>query len=258
MPDIGPTLRDARLRAKIDMNEVERVTKIRTKYLRALEDEDWDLLPGPTFVKSFLRTYGDYLGLDSRMLVDEFRMRYERPSDAELAPLRAGSQPRERHGRARPRWLSRAFVAALFIALIAALVALGEWKGGNGPSGPAGDASGAGGAAARHHARRHGTPGAHRRAARRVRLRIVPTGTVYVCLVDGKGHKLIAGRTLRAGQSLPTYRAKRLKITLGNAEVRMTVDGRRVSVAHSSQPTGYAFGPGGQRRLPSSQQPTCG
>ena len=45
--DIGQTLRDARLRQKIDMTEVEAATKIRAKYLRALENEEWDLLPGP-------------------------------------------------------------------------------------------------------------------------------------------------------------------------------------------------------------------
>ncbi len=47
------------MRAKIDINEVEVRTKIRAKYLRAIENEEWDLLPGEVYVKSFLRTYGD-------------------------------------------------------------------------------------------------------------------------------------------------------------------------------------------------------
>jgi cytoskeletal protein RodZ len=64
MPDIGETLRDARMRARIDVSEIEAKTKIRAKYLRALENEEWSLLPGPTFVKSFLRTYAQALGLD--------------------------------------------------------------------------------------------------------------------------------------------------------------------------------------------------
>src|ERR687890_613122 len=68
MPEIGETLREARMRRRIDMTEVETATKIRGKYLRALENEEWDLLPGPTFVKTFLRTYAEYLGLDSRLL----------------------------------------------------------------------------------------------------------------------------------------------------------------------------------------------
>ena len=65
MPEIGSTLREARMRARIDITEVEQATKIRAKYLRALENEEWNLLPGSTFIKSFLREYADYLGLDA-------------------------------------------------------------------------------------------------------------------------------------------------------------------------------------------------
>ena len=82
MPEIGDQLRETRMRSRIDITEVEAATKIRAKYLRALENEEWDLLPGPTFVKTFLRTYADYLGLDARMLVEEYRQRYERPEPA--------------------------------------------------------------------------------------------------------------------------------------------------------------------------------
>src|SRR5438477_274524 len=73
MPEIGETLREARMRAKIDVSEVEAATKIRAKYLRALENEEWGLLPGPTFVRSFLRTYPVYLCLidsSGRRLID--------------------------------------------------------------------------------------------------------------------------------------------------------------------------------------------
>ena len=104
MADIGPTLREARLRARIDITEVETKTKIRAKYLRAIENEEWDLLPGTVYVKSFLKTYGDYLGLDSRLLIDEFKRRYERPTDHELRPISSISRERERAAR-EPRGL---------------------------------------------------------------------------------------------------------------------------------------------------------
>src|SRR5215469_18110967 len=97
--EIGATLREARMRARIDISEVEVSTKIRAKYLRALENEEWDLLPGPVYVKSFLKTYGDFLGLDSRLLVDEFKRRYERPSDHELRPIASLGRERERGPR---------------------------------------------------------------------------------------------------------------------------------------------------------------
>src|ERR671923_318039 len=102
MPEIGETLREARMRRRIDMTEVETATKIRGKYLRALENEEWELLPGPTFVKSFLRTYAEYLGLDARLLVEEYRQRYERPAPQELTPFGTN----RRRGRARRRRLA--------------------------------------------------------------------------------------------------------------------------------------------------------
>ena len=73
MADIGSLLRETRIRKKIDITTVEDATKIRAKYLRALENEEWVVLPGPTYVKTFLRTYAQFLGLDPRLLVEEYR-----------------------------------------------------------------------------------------------------------------------------------------------------------------------------------------
>ena len=87
MAEIGATLREARMRAHIDVSEIEAQTKIRAKYLRALENEEWDLLPGPTFVKSFLRTYGQALGLDAKALVDEYKREWEIPSELERTEI---------------------------------------------------------------------------------------------------------------------------------------------------------------------------
>src|ERR1700754_1440016 len=99
MPEVGATLREARMRQRIDITDMEVRTKIRAKYLRALENEEWDLLPGPTYVKSFLRTYADALGLDSRALVEEYKLRHERLSDVDLQPI----SPRTARERARER-----------------------------------------------------------------------------------------------------------------------------------------------------------
>src|SRR2546421_5614965 len=138
MPDIGDTLRDARMRAHIDVSEIEAKTKIRAKYLRALENEEWSLLPGPTFVKSFLRTYAQALGLDGKALVEQYRMSEENPSDALLEPIATASQrARQRAGAARapsrPARPSRAYVALVgFIVLIIALLVYGLASGGSG------------------------------------------------------------------------------------------------------------------------------
>jgi cytoskeleton protein RodZ len=103
MAEIGATLREARMRARIDVSEIEAGTKIRAKYLRALENEEWDLLPGPTFVKSFLRTYGQALGLDGRALVEEYKLHYEHSGES-VEPVQqsaaGGRRPGGRRGTA--------------------------------------------------------------------------------------------------------------------------------------------------------------
>src|SRR5271166_6337835 len=99
MPEIGETLRDARMRARIDVSEIEAKTKIRAKYLRALENEEWGLLPGPTFVKSFLRTYAEALDLDAKALVEEYRRHHERPSEAMLEPIVSTPQSKRPRNR---------------------------------------------------------------------------------------------------------------------------------------------------------------
>src|SRR3712207_8164917 len=98
MPEIGATLRETRMRQRIDITDMEVRTKIRAKYLRALENEEWDLLPGPTYVRSFLRTYAEALGLDAKLLVEEFKLRHDPLETGELHPIRRPTQ-RERDRR---------------------------------------------------------------------------------------------------------------------------------------------------------------
>jgi len=87
--EIGNSLREARLRQGLDFIEIEQSTKIRGKYLRALEDEQFDVLPAQTYVKGFLRSYADYLGLDGQLYVDEFNSRYVRGEFEEEEEQRA-------------------------------------------------------------------------------------------------------------------------------------------------------------------------
>jgi hypothetical protein len=89
--EIGNSLREARLRQGLDFFEIEQSTKIRGKYLRALEDEQFEVLPAQTYVKGFLRSYADHLGLDGQLYVDEFNSRYVRgelEDEEEQRPLK--------------------------------------------------------------------------------------------------------------------------------------------------------------------------
>ena len=92
------------MRQRLDIADVEERTKIRAKYLRALENEEWGLLPGPTFVKTFLRTYAEAVGVDPYLLVEEYRLGEERsdaPEFQPLAPMPARDR-RDRRGGRRP------------------------------------------------------------------------------------------------------------------------------------------------------------
>jgi cytoskeletal protein RodZ len=269
MADIGATLREARMRAKIDINEVETRTKIRAKYLRAIENEEWSLLPGDVYVKSFLRTYADYLGLDSRQLIDDYKRRYERPTDHEMrqiAPLArerdrrdrgprpAGPprSPRQPRGPLIPPW---ALIGAVLIVVVVALYFLGIHNGGKSPTTTSTTTQQA-----------RSTPTTPKRAGHRsrthteattVRLQLVPTGAVYVCLVDGTGKRLIPGEIFNVGQTIPTKKSSKLLLTLGNASVRMKVNGVTVPVPSTGKPVGFDLTPASHTMLPSGKQPQC-
>ena len=131
MPEIGDQLRETRMRQRIDITEVEAATKIRAKYLRALENEEWDLLPGPTFVKTFLRTYADYLGLDARNLVEQYRSRYERTSAGDLAPF--GTSLGTRRSRSRRSLLSPWILILVALVVLVGVLALIGTLGGDEP-----------------------------------------------------------------------------------------------------------------------------
>jgi cytoskeleton protein RodZ len=232
MPEIGETLREARMRRRIDMAEVESATKIRAKYLRALESEEWELLPGPTFVKTFLRTYADYLELDSRLLVEEYKQRFERPAGMDVTPLNLRRQRRRR--RVAPRIGPGLVVVLGIVVLLVALYLLGV-SGGNDETQPP---------AAVETATPTKTPSQDKKKkqatpARPMRVSIAATGQVYVCMEDSRGRAIVDKETLEAGQQTRTFRGRRFKVTFGTAAARIHQNGKSYRVATSKDPVGY-------------------
>ena len=129
MFEIGTSLREARLRQGVDLPRVEADTKIRAKYLRALEDEKFEVLPAETYVKGFLRTYAEYLGLDGQLYVDEFNSRF---AAVEEPPLAAASS-----GRPRPRPVESNFVVVTLAGIVAVTVlVVVAWRFSSGESSP--------------------------------------------------------------------------------------------------------------------------
>jgi cytoskeleton protein RodZ len=123
--EIGNSLRETRERQSLDFPELEHATKIRAKYLRALEEERFELLPSHTYVKGFLRSYAEHLGLDGRLYVDEYNSRYVIGEDD--APLSTRRVPAARRRRSDRRESSVVLLALMSIGLVTALV-IAAWR----------------------------------------------------------------------------------------------------------------------------------
>ena len=120
MFEIGGSLREARLKRNLTSADVQKAIRIRDRYLQALEEERWEFLPGDAYVKGFLRTYADYLGLDGNLYVEEYNSRFARPDEPQLVPerfARSGS-PFGGVGFLRPL-----IVVAVIVAIVAGLAA---------------------------------------------------------------------------------------------------------------------------------------
>jgi helix-turn-helix protein len=117
--EIGNSLREARERQGLGYPEIELATKIRAKYIRALEEEDFTSIPGDAYIRGFLRTYAEYLGLDGDVYVDEYASRFITSWRDELPP-----RPERRRIRTRERHLERRAVLLVLagIVLVAVLV----------------------------------------------------------------------------------------------------------------------------------------
>jgi len=246
MPSIGETLRQARMRQRLDIADVEERTKIRAKYLRALENEEFGMLPGPTFVKTFLRTYAEALGLDPQRLVEDYRTGYESAEEVEqvqsLGPPGVGRDRR----RGGPRLGGGSLVLLVAVGIVALLVAIGLASGDGDDGGDQASVTEPTETQARTEPRRE------RRRPRRVVLRIAPITPTYACLDRGAGTPVIFENTLSEPQ---TFRGKRLRVNLGKTDVKLRMNGKRVRVETGPNPVGFVFTPGGSRPLPLGQRP---
>jgi hypothetical protein len=227
------------MRQRVNIEELEGTTKIRAKYLRALENEEFGLLPGPTYVKSFLRTYAEKLGLDPHLLVEEYRAQYEPPEPVDFQPI--ASSPRDARRRPpAPRFGPGAAIVAAALALLVFLLILGLTGDEDEPkrtvdTGPAQTTP-------REKPRRRKEPAAG--PAKRVSMRVIPAVPTYVCIDRGADEVVFEG-TLAAPR---TFRAPdTLRINLGKRSARLRVNGRPVRFANGPDPVGFEFTRAGRR-----------
>jgi cytoskeleton protein RodZ len=249
MATIGDTLREARMRQRLDIADVEARTKIRAKYLRALENEEFGMLPGPTFVKTFLRTYAEALGLDPHRLVEEYRAAYESGDEVEqhIQSLGPPGLARDRR-RGGPLLGPGSALLLIVTAVVGALVAIGLLTGdeddgaGGGPSAETTPRT--------ETTRRQERP--QRRRPTRVVLRISPITPTYVCVDRGSGTPVVFENTIDAPE---TFRGRTLRVNLGKTDVEIMKNGRRVPVAQGPNPVGFEFTVRGRRPLPLGERP---
>jgi cytoskeletal protein RodZ len=265
MPPIGETLREARMRQRLDIADVEDRTKIRAKYLRALENEEWGLLPGPTFVKTFLRTYAEVVGVDPYLLVEEYRLTEEGSSESpEFQPLAAmPAHERRDRGRGsrrppqRPPRSGGLIAAAVVVVVVGFLLVLGLLGGGDDPG--EGDRQQAttttrtGPTAAQRQRRAQQRDREAAPAPTGVDVRIVPAEPTYVCVDRGPGTAVLFEDTLDAAR---TFRDPRqLRLNLGKRSARVMLNGEPVAVQPSGDPIALDLSRDGSNEVDAVEAP---
>lgn len=205
MFELGNSLREARVRQGLGFPQAELGTKIRSKYLRGLEEEQFDALPAETYVKGFLRTYAEFLGLDGQLYVDEYESRFA-ADVLDDAPARRPSRSRQHELSFERRAVALALVG---VTALAALVIV-AWKfGGSSPSAPS--------VLPRTSAAPNG-------------LVFSGAGTYLEVRHGSRDGKLLYAGTLRRGE-LNAVTGSRFWILLRHPHaLRMTLDGKPVSL----------------------------
>jgi Helix-turn-helix domain/RodZ C-terminal domain len=137
---IGDSLREARTRRGLSPADVHKAIRIRERYLTAIEEERWDMLPGEAYTKGFLRTYAEFLDLHSHLYVDEYNAQVHHDEEpASLVP----------HPTVETRRVHQGGVLVTLAAVLvlgAGVAALAAWRlGGSSTPGPGVQAPPAGG-----------------------------------------------------------------------------------------------------------------
>jgi transcriptional regulator with XRE-family HTH domain len=252
---VGTFLQEARNRRKIDLSEVEAATRIRLRYLSAIENEEWDVLPGGVYTRGFIRTYASFLGLDGDRLVEEYREgveRWNRAQDEQVrSPGRAGAGGAS-GGRTGAAMAALAVLAVIGVAAVAVL-AIPDGDGGRGGGAGRGSAP-----AAAPRTAGSGTVSPQPRPKPGISVRLAARAEVWVCVLNARGQAVVDGQILQAGAEEGPFRSGSFTVSFGNGEVEMQIDGREAEIPATSSPIGYAVDPSGElTRLDEAERPSC-
>jgi cytoskeleton protein RodZ len=246
---IGSVFHEARNRRKIDLSEVEAATRIRVRYLRAIENEEWDVLPGGVYTRGFIRTYAGFLGLDGERLAEDYRKSVEgaqRGPAPESAAALGSPPPERRWPLPRGSWV--AVAAVLLVAVIAIVAIPGGGSGGGGPASQRTPGQ------KRHQDKRQHS----QKISRGVSVRLAASAEVWVCVLNAQGKPLVNGQILETGVEEGPFRSGSFTVSFGNGEVSMLIDGREADIPATSSPIGYSIDSSGSlTELTETERPTC-
>jgi cytoskeleton protein RodZ len=271
---IGDTLSEARTRRGVDLDQVHAATGIRPRYLRAIEQEDWEALPEEFYARSFIRKYAQFLGVEPEPLVEEYRRQRGTSGRHGAAPTtpfagtttsrRAEALRRRRARQGVYAWLGGIAVLIVIVVAVILLVSGGgeeegakQAGGGKGTSakGAKGKGGGAGKGGAAGKSQGKGTAGGSGTA---VALKIEPTAEVWACVLDAKGKPLVDGATLAPGETAGPFHSRSYTAAFGNGSVDVFVDGKRAQTPSTPSPMGFTVDRHGKvHEVPEGKRPSC-
>jgi cytoskeletal protein RodZ len=246
---VGTVLRKARTRRKVELSEVEAATRIRLRYLRAIEDEEWDVLPGGVYTRGFIRTYASFLGLVGDRLVGDYRQSVEPWHRSAEVPQ---SQPESGNASGGLRGVALGALVVIAVIAVAVIAIVAIPGGGGGEGSPAGHRR-----QLAHKAKAEAKPVAPV-AKTGVTVELTASAEVWACVLDAKGKALIDGLILEAGTEEGPFHSGSFTVSFGNGEVKMLIDGREAEIPATSSPIGYAIDSAGKlSKLEEAERPTC-
>ena len=248
---IGAELRQEREARGIELDEVEAATGVRARFLRAIEDEEWEQLPGEFYARAFTRTYANFLGLDPARFALEHRP--DPVGDAADGPRVEPRQVPEVPSARKPRrWLPVGATLGglvLLAALVAVVASLGDGGSTRSSSSSPGDHPAA---TPPHHEPKPPPPPPG------TSLSLTATAEVWVCLLDASGRPLIDGQILQPGSEAGPFRSGRYSMSFGNGAVELRVDGSPAKTPETSSPIGLAIDKHGTlSEIPEGERPEC-
>lgn len=115
MKTIGDIFKEKRNEKKLSLEEVERATKIRHKFLTALENGEYDKLPQATFTRGFVKNYSEFLNLSTNEMLALYRREYDETQDKKLLPKGLSETMDNEIVFVTPKRLTIFFIALLFL-----------------------------------------------------------------------------------------------------------------------------------------------